>query len=454
MGCGASPQQRAHDSVARAKVAEETRLAPLLVRLEEVTNLYRRGLMSANEYEAYRHALNAEIAGLSSMPSASSLPVPKPVQASSSSQKDARLQRAQEFRRQVDELARQMKNAPDRLPEEYFRLAASLPHKFTHDVQEHDEWRNAGSGPMQDYYNNFAGSTIDDILANGSTTLDAHQNPVGTQFDLPRDGSMQEHTLLLCWFSEEGSYGRPVDALKAKGFEVKVHNWRSSTVQQMMVALLTADVVWLVSGSMITDAAFGQLLDALEAFHHRGGGIFVWGDNAPYFAHANQLLSRLFPGEGIQLEGNDKGGQIMYAHADGKTPGHLTRHHLIMTGLRALFEGVTISYLPKIGPLKVVATYSNGPGYMGKPYCAVADGEVYRRCKVPGKGCRGRVVIDGGFTKLYDEYWAQTAGTERYVKNASTWLLNMNSRIASEDDAYLRSPGQARPAKRTYRVGG
>merc|ERR1712039_417174 len=52
-------------------------------------------------------------------------------------------------------------------------------------------------------------------------------------------------------------------------------------------------------------------------------------------------------------EGNDQGKQIMCAHRDGLTPGHMTRHHLIMTGLKSLFEGVTIAYLSRVGPLKV-----------------------------------------------------------------------------------------------------
>merc|ERR1711879_769253 len=50
----------------------------------------------------------------------------------------------------------------------------------------------------------------------------------------------------------------------------------------------------------------------------------------------------------------------------------------------------------------------------------------------PYKMGRGRLVIDGGYPKLYNEFWNKTAGTERYVKNASAWLLNMHSRIVSE----------------------
>jgi len=352
-----------------------------------------------------------------------------------SAAKAARQRRAEEARRQVELLSKQMESTPDKLPDDYYILLEKLPPKFTTEVQEQDEWRNAGTRPMQEYYNNLAGRDIDTLRADKSVKFDSYQNPLGSQFDLPREGTMQEHTLVLFWFSDQGSYKKPVEALRSKGFRVVTHNARTSTVQQMMVSLLNADVVWIVSGASVTQPGFEQFLDALEFFHRRGGGLFIWADNAPYFAHANQLLMRLFPSDGIYLEGNDEGGQVMRAHTDGLTPGHLTTQHLIMTGLFSLFEGVTISHLTRVGSLKVLATYNNGPSYGGKAYSAVADGDVYKRCKAPYRPGRGRIAIDGGFTKLYDEYWDKTAGTERYVKNASAWLLNMNSRIASEQDA-------------------
>jgi len=412
-------------SVVQARVGEEARVAPLLLRMETITNLHKEGLMSSSEFEQARVALVSEISG---MP-ASNMSV----------QKAARLKRAEQLRRQVDHLEEQLRNLGDGLPEDYYYMLDNLPPKFTKDVTDQEEWKYAGSGPMQEYYNSVAGHTIENILADKNTVLDAHQNPVGPQYDLPRDGTMQEHTLVLLWFPDQGTYSNPVNALRAKGFRVVVHNSQSSNVRQMMVSLLSADVVWMVSGSSVEEQLFDQLLEALEKFHYRGGGIFVWADNAPYFAHANQLLSRLLPGEGVFLQGNDKGSQIMRVHSDGRSPGQLARNHLIMTGIYSLFEGVTISYLSRVGPLKVLATYNDGPGYSGKPYCAVADAEVYRRCAVPYKMGRGRVVIDGGFTKLYDDLWSKTAGTERYVKNASAWLLNVNSRVISEGECGPRT---------------
>jgi hypothetical protein len=36
-----------------------------------------------------------------------------------------------------------------------------------------------------------------------------------------------------------------------------------------------------------------------------------------------------------------------------------------------------------------------------------------------------RAILDGGFTRLY--YKWETAGTDRYVKNAAAWLVNMEN---------------------------
>jgi hypothetical protein len=42
---------------------------------------------------------------------------------------------------------------------------------------------------------------------------------------------------------------------------------------------------------------------------------------------------------------------------------------------------------------------------------------------------KGRVLIDCGFTKLNNPYWKETAGTERYVRNAAVWLLALDYRM-------------------------
>jgi len=83
-----------------------------------------------------------------------------------------------------------------------------------------------------------------------------------------------------------------------------------------------------------------------------------------------------------------------------------------------LFEGRTVSY-PSAVPdtLKVLATSTDDT-----PVILYSNNEKL----APNAG---RVVVDCGFTKLWVQW--DSAGTERYVKNASVWLLGLDSRIAT-----------------------
>ena len=125
----------------------------------------------------------------------------------------------------------------------------------------------------------------------------------------------------------------------------------------------------------------------------------------------------------------------MTAGPSAAAPGHFRTDHVIMTGIKSLYEGITICYLKNVGPLKVLATYNNGDTYTGQAYCAIADAEVYEKClhnPAMAKVGRGRIAIDGGFTKLMDSSFEKTTGSARYVKNVSTWLINIGSRLKSE----------------------
>ena len=313
---------------------------------------------------------------------------------------------------------------------------------ITAEIDESEEYSGAQDPQQQQYYGESAGKTIDEVIEEQQPEIDDHGNPIGTQYDLPRDETMMEYTVLMMWFidpSNEGSgYDKVVESLRAKGFNVVVHNYaKGSTIQQMMVSLLSAQVAWVISGDSVDSSCdMPALVRALKAFHHRGGGLMIWGDNHPYFAHANVVLDGLFPGEAIRLTGDDQGDQIMKATCigDGTQPGQFRSSHIVMTGIKSLYEGVTISYVPDTGPLKILATYNSRPGdYEGRPYCLVADKEVYAKMAETGGVGRGRVIIDGGFTKLLDIFWDKTAGTDRYIKNACTWLLNIGSRLASDN---------------------
>jgi len=68
-----------------------------------------------------------------------------------------------------------------------------------------------------------------------------------------------------------------------------------------------------------------------------------------------------------------------------------------------------------------------------KPWQLLATSSDGKPCMLtvePHDQSWGRIVIDCGFTKLYDSNWATAAGTERYVLNAAVWVLNLEQRVA------------------------
>ena len=85
------------------------------------------------------------------------------------------------------------------------------------------------------------------------------------------------------------------------------------------------------------------------------------------------------------------------------------KEHEIFTGVLHIHEGETIA-IPKCNKLpdkvQVIARSSTN-----QPCIMCYDD--YRN---------GRVVVDTGYTKLYEEHYTQTAGTDRYFVNALCWI--------------------------------
>lgn len=111
--------------------------------------------------------------------------------------------------------------------------------------------------------------------------------------------------------------------------------------------------------------------------------------------------------------------------------GHFDKTHLIASGIDTLFEGRTLCY-PETNnhKLKVFAQSSDD-------YPAV----LYYSDEEKGSG---RVVVDTGFSKLWQEWHTagvlyfcsiyrplliQSLGTARYINNATVWLLALERRL-------------------------
>jgi len=201
-------------------------------------------------------------------------------------------------------------------------------------------------------------------------------------------------------------------SLKTKGFEFEV----VTTQKDFIAKLQNFHEAWIISNKALDNTSTpDEFANAVATFHESGGGLFVWGDNAPWTAHANVVLKKLF---NTELTGNNPADKTISV-GDQTKPGFFAQH-LITSGIKYLFEGRTVSYPTTIpDSLKVLATSTDNSAVV-----LYSD-----NTKLPPNN--GRVVIDFGFTKLW-VHW-DSAGTERYVKNASVWLLGLDARIAANE---------------------
>jgi hypothetical protein len=248
-------------------------------------------------------------------------------------------------------------------------------------------------------YSEFAGQTrIKGALR------DKYGNAAGTQYDLGRDGAFGNyHVHIFCALSLN-YMALPVLALKEKGFKVTL----TQDIKKTMAEIKNqANVLWIISGD-VGNAHWGPSFSKSEVheivkFHELGKGLYIWTDNDPLFAHANQILPDIV---GARIVGNTPACKVL-EEGDGRKIGTFQKH-LVTTGIEKLFEGDSISYPDPLGKLIPLATST--------------DGHPVVSC-YEGMRCGGRILVDCGFTKLYCNW--DTAGTARYVKNATVWLLNL-----------------------------
>eukprot|EP01101_Sappina_pedata_P009975 TRINITY_DN6172_c0_g1_i1.p1 TRINITY_DN6172_c0_g1~~TRINITY_DN6172_c0_g1_i1.p1 ORF type:complete len:544 (-),score=246.40 TRINITY_DN6172_c0_g1_i1:85-1578(-) len=268
---------------------------------------------------------------------------------------------------------------------------------------------------ITNFYTEYAGLN-DEIEAE---KVDEHSNPVGREFDLGREGAFTNHTILVglfCPFSVmtdsifEGTVGK---ALRSKGFDLNIVTKHEEFITQLEKE--TTDQAWIISSSTLNTNP--EFTSALEKFHKTGRGIAFWADNRPWFGDVNPVTKKLF---NVELAGDTPGGKVLTL-GDIKDSGKFARH-LLTSGISKLFEGITISYPQELesSPLLSLATSTDG-----KPCVLYGDYEQFGGKFTSNKV--GRVLVDVGFTKLYNNW--DTAGTDRYVRNVAVWLLALDHRF-------------------------
>lgn len=230
---------------------------------------------------------------------------------------------------------------------------------------------------------------------------DKFGNAAGNQYDLAVDGAFEGQTVaVLHFYTGEGfDFSLPKKALAQKGFSV--YRWMNTapSPEELEEGLDKASQLWLISGS--TRHLNDEHIAVIKEFFDSGKGVYIWGDNQPYYADANAVAQALFGG---QMKGNLMGNQTVTLQEKTGAPG-LLPNHLLSTGIEHIYEGITIATIEPNDALEPLIY-----GSAGNLVSAFYDHD--------GK----RAVLDGGFTRLYINW--DTAGTARYVKNAAAWLAN------------------------------
>lgn len=225
---------------------------------------------------------------------------------------------------------------------------------------------------------------------------DRYGNAYGSEYDLVEDGSIIEAKVVVLNLCSEVNLHQPKEALERKGFTLV--ELRDGT--RLAEELVDAAELWIIS-DMVQHLA-PTALDTVESFFNEGRGLYIWGDNAPYFVDANLVLERLFR---TAMFGNSPGDQVVSIRTAEATSG-LVPGHLVTTGLTNIYEGITIAEVPTTELLRPLVYGSNG-----RVVTAYYDND--------GR----RAIVDGGFTRLYNKW--ESAGTDRYIVNAAAWLLNI-----------------------------
>lgn len=265
--------------------------------------------------------------------------------------------------------------------------------------------------PMQPYNDVVGKSNIID-----AKIYDRYGNPSGREYDLGRDGAFMGFNILIAQFYSDWSFNDtamqlPINELNSKGFQVKHVKTEDECINELVSNCY--QVAWIISTNSIQNPKF---ISTLTNFHSAGGAIFLYADNTPYICHASEFLQTKF---GITLDGGYYGGKVMTYKENGHQETGCFGEHQIFTGIKNLFEGITICHPVYSTPAsrKVFVTIATATD--GNSSIAVYD--------PPSTSNEGRLCLDCGFTKLYNNW--DTAGTARYIVNASCWLLRIEKHL-------------------------
>lgn len=245
---------------------------------------------------------------------------------------------------------------------------------------------------------------------------DKYGNANGNKYDLAVDGAFEGNTIAVLHLYQF-NFNVPKAALKEKGFSVYRWIGNPPSPQELKKALDKSCQLWIISDK--SQKLNNEHLEVIKKFFESGKGVYIWGDNEPYYADANFVAEGLL---GVQMTGNLTGDQVVGLQSDEKKVGLLPKH-LITTGLAYVYEGITIATIQEPDASKLAVSPTGDKTVNKSAFKPLIYGSAGNLVTVAYEENGKRAIIDGGFTRLYNKW--DTAGTGRYVKNAAAWLVNI-----------------------------
>lgn len=248
---------------------------------------------------------------------------------------------------------------------------------------------------MIDYVKIHADGYVDTTYRN----VDIHEGIEGDSVIELCIHLLRKPKVFLIELCREGHYNSLSSTLLKEGYEVVLYSTaRANNIERFRSDLDSGNCqIWIIADW--ENHLSAECCNLICEYYNKGVGLYILADNHPYYADANVILRKLF---GFQMEG-DCGGCATLSRKEGKGTSGIVAGHPLTNGVNSLFEGVSVSYFSPINGFTPIAYNSCGKVFIA---CKENDGK--------------RVIVDGGFTRLFDKYWANDLNV--FVVNCAKWL--------------------------------
>ena len=257
------------------------------------------------------------------------------------------------------------------------------------------------------------------------------------------------------------------DAFKYYGIELIVKTKYDECIKELMKGGKYY-AAWIICGDgierkQINSNLVGQFIEVLIKFWKNGGALLFWCDNYPLVYEANLFLKIVeFQGEecNIRFVGNYKGEKEM---SDGdirtKKCGIFNNERRFINGkvmrfslghnLKKIYEGSSVSYakIKKDDDIELNEEMNdikedqldNPTDENLLPFIPFAYDNKGNLSIIfyPSTNQEGDIIIDGGFSKLFNEI--ETNGTYRYLLNCIAWTTQFSKRMMDKGYSWVES---------------